>query len=151
RAYRAIRALSTVPTKAVPLLGGKLVAVPPSDLQRLKQLISNLDSEEFGIRKEATVELEKLGEAAEAAIHRALANQPPAESRRRMEQLLDKLATRPLPPNTLRDLRAIEVLENIATQEARELLRKLAAGAAEVRLTCEAKAALERLEKRPKQ
>jgi hypothetical protein len=51
----------------------------------------------------------------------------------------------------LRSLRAVEVLEHIATPEARDVLRTLAQGASEVRLTREAKAALERLERRAKQ
>jgi hypothetical protein len=48
---------------------------------------------------------------------------------------------------TLRSLRAIEVLEHLATPEARQVLQKLAEGAPNVRLTREAKAALARLEK----
>jgi hypothetical protein len=47
----------------------------------------------------------------------------------------------------LRTLRAIRVLEHIGTAEARELLRKLAGGAAEVRETREAEKALQRLQR----
>jgi len=46
---------------------------------------------------------------------------------------------------TLRQGRAIEVLEHIATPEARQLLQTIAEGAAGAGLTREAKAALERL------
>jgi hypothetical protein len=53
-----------------------------------------------------------------------------------------------LSPKQLLTLRAIEVLEHIDTPEARQLLRRQAGGAAEARLTREAKAALERLAKR---
>lgn len=52
-------------------------------------------------------------------------------------------------PVQLQLLRAVEVLEQIDTPEARRLLAELAQGAAAARLTQEAKAALERLEKRP--
>jgi hypothetical protein len=45
----------------------------------------------------------------------------------------------------LRVLRAVEVLERIATSEARRLLADFAAGAAAARLTEEAKASLKRL------
>ncbi len=49
----------------------------------------------------------------------------------------------------LRALRAIEMLEHIGTQEARQVLERLAKGASEARLTQEAKASLERLALRP--
>ena len=45
--------------------------------------------------------------------------------------------------------RAVAVLEDMATPEARKLLATLAQGAPEARLTHEAKASLERLTKRP--
>jgi hypothetical protein len=48
-------------------------------------------------------------------------------------------------PEPQRDLRAVHVLEEIGTPEARQTLAKLAKGAASVRLTVEAKAALDRL------
>ena len=47
----------------------------------------------------------------------------------------------------LRALRAVEVLEYIGTTEAKKLLMALAQGAAEARLTREAKASLKRLAK----
>jgi WD40 repeat protein len=49
------------------------------------------------------------------------------------------------PEAALQNLRAVEVLEHTATSEARELLDTLSRGAAEARLTQEAKAALERM------
>ncbi|HYV35309.1 MAG TPA: hypothetical protein VE988_06370, partial [Gemmataceae bacterium] len=50
-----------------------------------------------------------------------------------------------LPPNELRELRCITVLERMATKDARKLLSELAAGAPDARLTQEASAALKRL------
>jgi hypothetical protein len=78
----------------------------------------------------------------------ALANNPSAEARRRLEPLLAKVERQELSSTALRQVRATEVLEHIATPEARDLLKNLAAGATEARLTQEAKAALERLERR---
>jgi hypothetical protein len=49
----------------------------------------------------------------------------------------------------MRVVRAIRVLEQIGTADARALLRDLAAGPAGLRLTREAAAALERLGGRP--
>jgi hypothetical protein len=45
-------------------------------------------------------------------------------------------------------LRALEVLEHIATPEAQQVLKTLATGAPEARLTQEAKASLARLARR---
>jgi hypothetical protein len=49
----------------------------------------------------------------------------------------------------LRDVRAVEALEHAGMPEARRLLETLARGAAEARLTQEARASLRRLERRP--
>jgi hypothetical protein len=53
-------------------------------------------------------------------------------------------------PETVRLVRAVEVLEHIGTAEARELLELLARGTPEARITREAKAALTRLQRCPK-
>jgi hypothetical protein len=62
--------------------------------------------------------------------------------------LLDRLDGGSLSAETIRQIRAVEALEAIASSEARRLLEKLAAGPAETRLAAEAKAAARRLSKR---
>jgi hypothetical protein len=52
-----------------------------------------------------------------------------------------------IPPEDLRHIRAVEVLEGLGTPEARNLLEELAKGAADATLTREAKASLRRLGK----
>ena len=52
------------------------------------------------------------------------------------------------PGGSLRELRAVAVLERVGTSEAVGLLRELARGDVAVRLTREAKASLERLSRR---
>ena len=47
----------------------------------------------------------------------------------------------------LQDIRSVEVIEHLGTAPARQLLRELAKGMPEARLTREAKAALARLAK----
>ena len=51
------------------------------------------------------------------------------------------------PPEVLRSLRALEVLEHAGTTEAQQLLETLAKGADGAQLTREAQAALQRLTK----
>lgn len=70
--------------------------------------------------------------------------------RKRIELLLDKMdPLAPLSPEDLRHLRAVEALEHVGTREARELLRRLAAGVEFARLTREATASLQRLSRHP--
>ena len=109
----------------------------------MARLLANLDSAEFAVRESATRELEKLGETALPGLHKALANQPSLEVRRRIEQILTRL-----PTIDVRLLRAVEVLEHIGSREARHVLQALADGMPGVRLTEEAKASLKRVDKR---
>ena len=83
-----------------------------------------------------------------AAVRRALDEKPSAELRRRAEELLARLRPELGGGAALRDLRAVEALEQAGTAEARVLLRELASGADGHPLTVEAKTSLRRLERR---
>ncbi|HEV3260923.1 MAG TPA: PQQ-binding-like beta-propeller repeat protein [Gemmataceae bacterium] len=148
RAYRAMRTLVAVPRQAVALLGQSLRPVAVLDAQgqrRIDRWIAELDSRRFAVREKAAKELEKLGETAAPALRQKLADQPSPEVRRRVGALLEKLGQASLPRDRLRLLRAVEVLEEIGTPAARQLLETLARGAREARLTQEARASVERL------
>jgi len=92
-------------------------------------------------------ELERLGEVATKALEKALVGNVTLELKQRLTILLEKAKDASLPPETLRQLRAVEALEYIATADARRLLKTLGQGADEARLTKEARASLERLAK----
>jgi RNA polymerase sigma factor (sigma-70 family) len=143
RAYRAVRQLGASPAS----LAGRLKPIAPVDEKRLARWLHDLDSEDFTTRKQATAELEALGEGAAAACRRALEEKPALEKRRRLEALVDRQiqAWWSATPERLRAMRAVEALELAGTAGARGELEKLAGGAAGVRLTEEAKAALRRL------
>jgi WD40 repeat protein len=153
RAYRALQALAVVPERAVPFLAARLQpATARVDAKRLARLLADLDSGQFRVRAKAAAELEALGETAEPALERALEGEAALEKRRRLQQLLGKvhqLRDRPPPPERLRQLRALELLEQVGTVEARRLLEVLAGGTADACLTREAQAAVRRLAKRP--
>src|SRR5262249_49099168 len=101
----------------------------------------------FAIRDKASAELAKLGESALPLLRDALARDPSPEVSRRIKALVEKATTPEASGDLLRGLRAIEVLEHIATPEARQLLEKRAGGAREAGRPREAKEALERLGK----
>jgi hypothetical protein len=83
-------------------------------------------------------------------LEKALATKPPLEAARRIERLLETLE-QPLPPDELNVLRAVDVLEQIGTEEARGLLRSLAEGKETASLTRAAKQALARLGRQGKE
>jgi WD40 repeat protein len=149
QAFVAQAVLLSAPGKAVDFLREHLRAASPPDASRVKQLTAELDSNKFKLRQKATTELEKIGEAAAPALEQLLAGQPSAETRQRAEALLKKLTGRShVSGERLRSLRAIELLEQIGTPEARQVLKKLAAGAEGTLQTQAAQGALDRLTRR---
>jgi hypothetical protein len=122
--------------------------VKVADAATVKRLVADLDSDTFATRVKASKELEALGEAAAGALRRALKDKPSLEVHKRIEALLKRLRPPVTAGETLRALRAVAVLEDIGDAECRKLLKALAGGAAEARLTGDAKAALARLNRR---
>jgi WD40 repeat protein len=147
-AERAAWGLVARPGEAVPLLKESLRPAKDSGMKPVARLIADLDDDTFETRERATRELESLGEAAEGPLREALRNKPTAEQRKRMEHLLARLKEKPRDGDQLRAARAIVVLERIASPEARQVLEALAGGAPDAGLTQDARAALERLDKR---
>jgi len=97
----------------------------------------------IGTREKASRELLKVGPSAEPALRNALAGGLSLEAHLRVRQAL-----RVIEGQHPERLRAVEILERLRTDEARELLVGLARGATGARLTQAAKAALERLGRR---
>jgi WD40 repeat protein len=149
RAYQAVATLAAAPQQALSLLREHLTPAAAVDRRRIARLIGELESDEFAVREKAMNELTQLGDTAEVSLREASAARPALELRRRLDQLLDKLQGPVTAPERLRQLRAVEVLEHVGSPEAREVLEKLAGGAPEARLTREARAALDRLARRP--
>jgi hypothetical protein len=156
KAYRAIWNLSEAPQQVVPYVKEQWRLLTAIKVNHLPRLIADLESGRFSVREQAAKELDKFCGLTEpkrrqvlATLQKVLAGNPTIELRRRLEQVTEKLE-RGLPNReTLRMLRALEVLERIATPDARQILEFVSKGAAEARLTWEAKESLERLTKRP--
>jgi WD40 repeat protein len=147
RAYQGIRKLTAAPKQAVAILGEKLKPAPQPDVTKLDKWLTDLDARKFALRDRATRELEKLGELAVPALQKVLTGKPPLETRQRVERLLEKLTGTALSVEQLRVVRALEVLEQVGTPEARKVLENLARGAPGALPTREAQTVLRRLGK----
>jgi hypothetical protein len=148
-AYAAMADLAAAPDRALALLRRELKPVPatPTDAE-LDRTFTDLDSEDFATRVKASLRLVELGELAVPGVRKRLARTESAEVRKRAQAFLDKIDPAPGSPYRLRQLRAVELLEGIATPAAKDVLSELAKGAAEAPLSLEAAAALERLRRR---
>jgi WD40 repeat protein len=145
-AFRGMRKLATAPKQFVPFLREHVKPAVPADPKKLARLIADLDSEEFEVRSSATTDLEKLGELAVPALQKALKGPSALETRRRIEHLLGRAIGSTPSAEQIRVVRAVEVLDKIATSEARELLDALAKGAPGALATREAQAVLDRVD-----
>jgi RNA polymerase sigma factor (sigma-70 family) len=150
KAHAALRDLASVPSRSVPYLRPRLRPAAPLDdaaRRELRRWLVDLDSDDFTVRRRAAERLAQLGDLAVPELNAALGRHPTAEARRQLEILLGS-ATSWTPPR-LRVSRAVSALELAGTPEARRLLEDLAGGATEALVTREAKAALDRLARRP--
>jgi hypothetical protein len=146
-AHSAILAMLNQADKAAEFLRGRLSPERPFPAERMRKLIGDLDSTRFQDREDSARQLADLEEQAEPALRMALKTNPSPEQRRRIEALLAlPIVARSL--EKLRRLRALEVLEHVASSQARAVLEELTKGAPEARVTQEAKASLERLQRR---
>jgi WD40 repeat protein len=149
----ALWSLVHAPQEAIPLFQGKLRPVRSMNPQTTAQLLADLDSPRYAVRRQAAQELENKGDMVETALQQALQAHLSLEARQRVHRILERIAERNCHPSpqSLRQIRTVEALERIGNPQARRLLESLAAGAPAARLTLEARTALDRLSKRPSQ
>jgi WD40 repeat protein len=145
-AWGGVDRLCGDPDRAVAVLKEKVRPVPVVDEVKLARLIADLDDPRFAVRHQATLTLESLGDVAVPPLKKRLADKLSLESLRRVQRLLEKFDTEHS-GEAFRPGRAVAVLEHVNTPGARQLLQALAGGAAQARLTEEARAALARLKR----
>jgi WD40 repeat protein len=150
-AYPALWSLAGAGDKAVAFLAERVAPAPSLDAKRIGELLAALDSDDFPTRQDAAEQLVLLGRPAIPAVRKALEGKPSVDLRKRLQTLLDDLSNGPAPADLLRRVRAVTVLETVGSEKARELLKKLAAGADHDDATLDARAALRRLERRARQ
>jgi WD40 repeat protein len=145
RAYRAIQALERSREQIVPFLAQRLQPAPGPDAKQVAALIADLDSDAFAVRERSSRTLAELGVPARPALQKALQANPSTEARSRIEAILRQIAQPAPVPSRQPQLRALEILERLATPAARDLLERLAGGAVGDPLTEDARATLQRM------
>ncbi len=145
----ARRTLIAADKHAVALLKDRFKVGEVSDEEKkIAKLIVDLDDEDFDVRDKASTELAKIGTKADALLKKNLAESKSPEVRRRIEALLTNRADEDGPTgDQVQQLRAIRVLEQIGTSEARELLEGLSKRPLTPAVGSEVKIALERWKK----
>src|SRR5262249_48358908 len=148
KAHKAIWELVAAPKQTVPFLKERL-QLPKLDEKKVAQWIADLSDSRFSVRAVAMEELEQLGLDAESALRRALGEgtdeKPTLDVRRRVEVLLGKLDCEVPPRTWLQVLRALEVLEQIGTPAAQDVVARIASSPSESRLRRSAQTCLDRL------
>ncbi len=110
-------------------------------------MIAALDDDDFDAREAASRQLADIAERIEPSLRNALGRDDlTPEQRSRIGRALASVPAAP-PTETLRGLRAVRALAWAGSPDARAVLEKLAAGAADDPLTREARAALDRWKK----
>lgn len=129
RAYRALCRLAAGGDRAVTFLRDQVRPVPLAEAAQVRRLIAQLEHDEFRERQAALTDLRKLGAWIEPALRAALQEERSLESRRQLATLLKEIGAGPWPPDVLRTVRTVQILEQIRTPAACRVLKALAAGA----------------------
>jgi len=154
-AYASMWAFIQSPKEAVRFLAVRTSLFEATDVQKIQKWIQDLDSSKYAERERASQELALVLDESEEHLKRARPTASSAEARSRIDLLLQGKRTG-FTGKKLQTLRVIEIFERIGTPgtdaptrlAAVAVLKKLAAGPGEARLTREAMASVERIERR---
>jgi WD40 repeat protein len=148
-AYLALRHLAGSPEQSLPVLKKYLQAKSAVSAAEIQKFIDDLDSPKFAIRTKASQELAKLGSQPFPLLAAAMKKPLSLEQYQRMEKLFD---AGPLirHPKILQRLRAIQALEFIGSNDAKQILQALAKGHSTQPETAAGEKALQRLLQRAK-
>jgi hypothetical protein len=145
RLQRVQQAFRTAPKAAVELFRKKMFPVSKEQSAKVEQWIARLDDPAFTVRDQTMKDLKAAAHEFAPLLQARHQQASAGETRNRLTFILKQMADEPRPAALVRALRAVSVLEQMATPEARQLLTALADGAPLARLTVEAREALRRL------
>jgi hypothetical protein len=148
-AVPAAWALVTRSEESQAFVAEKLGPFAPPTREEVAKWLADLGAPAFADREAATKALAAQGRAVERDLREAARTTTSAEVRRRAEDLLARLGNT-YTADELRALRLVQACELSGTAAARALLERWAGGTAGAVLTEDAKAALARLDRRPR-
>jgi WD40 repeat protein len=140
-AFQTMCRMVAQPTDGVAILKSNLKPASKLDAQKVHDWVVDLSDKQFAVREKASSELANVADCYEFSLRQELEKATSAESRRRLQLLLDRQHPS---GERLRQSRSVEVLERIGTPDALAVLRDLAAGAEGAAVTLDAQAALRR-------
>jgi WD40 repeat protein len=141
-AFHAMQRLIAAGSSIIPALRRHLQP-EAADQEQLNKLIRALDADRYDRRQDATRALERLGERAGPALHKALGQPMSVEARSRAEAILARLG--PGGGSAVGATRAVEVLERLRSPESSALIQELAKGDQTSPVAQAAQAALHRI------
>ncbi len=145
----AIWGLVNAPADSLAFLRQHLRPAAQPDGKRVAALLATLDNDDFDTRKAALTELDQYGERVLEELQTAAGQRNSLDKQYLLKELLQKARRRAElfgTPENLVEWRAVEVLERIASDDARQYLRELSRGVPSATLTVAARAVLSRLE-----
>jgi WD40 repeat protein len=145
-AFAAVAQLMGDPKAAVSLVRARLKPATGINDATLDRIVRDLSDPRFKVRQQAALDLDHFGALAVPGIKKRLAKADSLELKRRLTQFLSKYDRGPT-PEEMREVRAVQLLEELATAEALALLGDLARGHPDARRTREAAQALARRQK----
>ena len=141
-AYAAQQRLARAPSQAVCLCQARFFNTRQTSSEQIQRWITQLDDEEYEVREKASRNLENVEIEAAHALQTALKGNCSPEARRRMEALLEILKGKDF---RIRPLRAVELLEQVGTAKAVDVLRELEKKTGDAALRDEVRQSLRRL------
>ncbi len=139
----------SAPADTVRYFADRVKPVDAPAPERVQRLLADLDSDDFAVREAASKALEGLDHQAIPYLEATLESTKSAEVRGRVQRILEQLWGAAIPPEQLRQVRAVAILEGIGDGASKDLLKRWADGPAGALLTREAAAALKRLKAVP--
>jgi WD40 repeat protein len=137
---RAVWELTECPEQALSTLGTRVKPVRKPDPREVRKLIAKLGSDQFFVRTRAEVALADFGEFAVKRLQNELRSELVVENRKRLERALGRIRS-----SVTQQRRAIQTLEYIGGARSERLLRLVADGATDSKVTADARKALKRL------
>ncbi len=134
------------PGEAIKIFSARIPAAEAIDPKRIERWIDDLDAAEFATRDAATTSLQNAIPQTGPLLEKRLAGNVTVEVRQRITQILSKREEKT--PAQLRQIRAVHIMEQLGTAEAKALLQTWASGYADAELTRHANQTLRRLVER---